>query len=135
MNCVTLVTLHFIQLGNPSGSLQIRVSVTQTITAGTAISVSQTTLGTTITNTAPDQTVAITGAGGAVVTGTILNPVKALIWQKSAVCSMRLQGMKVETVKDVRRGTFFTVASIMAGAGILRPELCGAIQGNYTVAA
>jgi hypothetical protein len=42
--------------------------------------------------------------------------------------------MKVETVKDVRRGTFFTVSSIMAGAGILRPELCGAIQGNYTVA-
>ena len=56
-------------------------------------------------------------------------PIKAIIWQKSAVCSMRLQGMKVETVKDVRRGTFFTVASIMGGAGILRPELCGAIQG------
>ena len=71
---------------------------------------------------------------GVVVTGTIVNPVKALIWQKSAVCSMRLQGMKVETVKDVRRGTFFTVASIMAGAGILRPELCGAIQGTYTTA-
>lgn len=60
-------------------------------------------------------------------------PVKALIWQKSAVCSLRLQGMKVETVKDVRRGTFFTVSSIMAGAGILRPELCGAIQGDITV--
>jgi hypothetical protein len=64
----------------------------------------------------------------------VIQPVKALIWQKSAVCSLRLQGMKVETVKDVRRGTFFTVSSIMAGAGILRPELCGAIQGNYTVA-
>lgn len=61
-------------------------------------------------------------------------PVKALIWQRNAVCSMRLQGMKVETVKDVRRGTFFTVSSIMAGAGILRPELCGAIQGDITVA-
>ena len=61
-------------------------------------------------------------------------PVKALIWQKSAVCSLRLQGMKVETVKDVRRGTFFTVSSIMAGAGILRPELCGAIQGDMTIA-
>lgn len=69
------------------------------------------------------------------VPGTaVLNPVKALIWQKSAVCSLRLQGMKVESVKDVRRGTYFTVSSIMAGAGILRPELCGAIQGNYTVA-
>lgn len=56
-------------------------------------------------------------------------PIKALIWQKSAVCSLRLQGMKVESVKDVRRGTHFTVSSIMGGAGILRPELCGAIQG------
>jgi hypothetical protein len=46
---------------------------------------------------------------------------------------MRLQGMKVETVKDVRRGTFFTVASIMGGAGILRPELCAAIQADYTI--
>jgi hypothetical protein len=43
--------------------------------------------------------------------------------------------MKVESTKDVRRGTFFTVSSIMAGAGILRPELCGAIQGNYTAVA
>lgn len=70
---------------------------------------------------------------GDVVTGNVLNPVKALIWQKSAICSLRLQGMKVESVKDVRRGTYFTVSSIMAGAGILRPELCGAIQGTYTV--
>lgn len=69
----------------------------------------------------------VTGAG------TTLNPIKALIWQRNAVCSMRLQGMKVETVKDVRRGTFFTVASIMGGAGILRPELCAAIQGTYTI--
>ena len=74
-------------------------------------------------------------AAGGVVTSNVLNPVKALIWQKSAVCSLRLQGMKVESVKDVRRGTYFTVSSIMAGAGILRPELCGAIQGTYTVAA
>lgn len=65
--------------------------------------------------------------------GTTLNPIKALIWQRNAVCSMRLQGMKVETVKDIRRGTFFTVASIMGGAGILRPELCAAIQANYNL--
>jgi len=67
------------------------------------------------------------------ITSGTLNPIKALIWQRNAVCSMRLQGMKVETVKDVRRGTFFTVASIMGGAGILRPELCAAIQGTYTI--
>jgi hypothetical protein len=78
-----------------------------------------------------------TGSGanqaGYVITGGQFRPVKALIWQKSAVCSLRLQGMKVESVKDVRRGTYFTVSSIMAGAGILRPELCGVIQGEYTI--
>jgi hypothetical protein len=73
-------------------------------------------------------------SNGTVATNDVLKPIKALIWQRSAVCSLRLQGMKVETVKDVRRGTFFTVSSIMAGAGILRPELCGAIQGSYTAA-
>jgi len=80
------------------GVLQIRVSVTQRMTASTGISVSQNGTGTTITNSAPDQTVvltagtgistsgtypsftvtntapdqvvSITGAGGAVVTGT-----------------------------------------------------------------
>lgn len=71
---------------------------------------------------------------GDVVQNNVLNPIKALIWQRSAICSLRLQGMKVESVKDVRRGTYFTVSSIMGGAGILRPELCGAIQGTYTVA-
>jgi hypothetical protein len=75
----------------------------------------------------------VVGNSGVANTSDVLTPVKALIWQRSGVCSLRLQGMKVETVKDVRRGTFFTVASIMGGAGVLRPELCGAIQGSYTV--
>jgi len=77
---------------------------------------------------------AISGSSVAVThaSGDDFSPIKALIWQKSAVCSLRLQGMKVESVKDVRRGTYFTVSSIMAGAGILRPELCGAIQGLET---
>lgn len=70
---------------------------------------------------------------GVLVAGRTIKPVKALIWQKSAVCSLRLQGMKVESVKDVRRGTYFTVSSIMSGAGILRPELCAAIQGSYSI--
>jgi hypothetical protein len=78
--------------------------------------------------------VSATVTPGTLSSGDTVSPVKALVWQKNAVCSMRLQGMKVETVKDVRRGTFFTVSSIMGGAGILRPELCGAIQGTYTVA-
>lgn len=55
------------------GVLVIRVSATQRMTASTGISVSQSNAGATITNTAPDQTVAITGAGGAVVTGTYPN--------------------------------------------------------------
>lgn len=84
------------------------------------------------TNATPGD--APTAAVPAVDASDVIKPVKALIWQKSAICSLRLQGMKVETVKDVRRGTFFTVSSIMGGAGILRPELCGVIQGNYTVA-
>jgi hypothetical protein len=59
-------------------------------------------------------------------------PIKALLWQRNGVCSLRLQGMQTESVKDTRRGTYFTVSSIMAGAGILRPEVCGAIQGDTT---
>jgi hypothetical protein len=77
----------------------------------------------------------VIGNDGVVGTSDALKPVKALIWQRSAVCSLRLQGMKVESVKDVRRGTYFTVSSIMAGAGILRPELCAVIQGSYTAVA
>ena len=81
------------------------------------------------------QTDGVANTNGLFGTGATAQPVKALVWQRNAVCSMRLQGMKVETVKDVRRGTFFTVSSIMAGAGILRPELCGAIQGDISALA
>ncbi len=56
-------------------------------------------------------------------------PVQALIWQKEAVASLNLQGMKVDTVADVRRNTQFTVASKMSGGGILRPELCAVVCG------
>jgi hypothetical protein len=43
-----------------------------------------------------------------------------------AVGAIRLQGLKVDTVDDVRRNTNFTVASMMSGTGVLRPE-CAAI--------
>lgn len=56
-------------------------------------------------------------------------PVKALIWQKDAVASLSLQGMKVDSIRDVRRNTQFTVASVMRGGGVLRPELCAAVCG------
>lgn len=52
------------------GVLSIRVTVTQRITASTGISVSQNGTGATITNTAPDQTVAITAGTGISVSGT-----------------------------------------------------------------
>ena len=43
-----------------------------------------------------------------------------------AVGAIRLQGLKVDVVDDVRRNTSFTVASMMSGTGVLRPE-CAAI--------
>ena len=32
-------------------------------------------------------------------------------------------GMKVDTIQDVRRNTQFTVASMMKGTGVLKPEM------------
>jgi hypothetical protein len=54
-----------------------------------------------------------------------------MIFQPEAVAGLSLMGMKVDTVQDVRRNTQFTVASMMKGTGILRPELCQALVG-YT---
>ena len=48
--------------------------------------------------------------------------IKALTWQQSCVASLKLQGLKVDTVDDIRRNTVFTVASMMAGTGVMRPE-------------
>jgi N-acetylglutamate synthase/N-acetylornithine aminotransferase len=41
-------------------------------------------------------------------------------------------GMKVDTVQDVRRNTQFTVASMMKGTGILRPEMVKLITAGAT---
>jgi len=51
------------------------------------------------------------------------------IFQPEAVAGLSLMGMKVDTVQDVRRNTQFTVASMMKGTGILRPELCQLLVG------
>ena len=56
--------------------------------------------------------------------------IKALLWQAKSVASLSLQGMKVDTVEDVRRNTNFTVASMMAGTGVLRPECASVIYGG-----
>jgi len=49
--------------------------------------------------------------------------VKAICWQRAAVASLSLQGLKVDTVDDIRRNSTFTCASMMGGTGVLRPEL------------
>jgi hypothetical protein len=58
-----------------------------------------------------------------------------MIFQPEAVAGLSLQGMKVDTVQDVRRNTQFTVASMLKGTGILRPELCQILVGTTSVAA
>ena len=49
--------------------------------------------------------------------------VRGLIWCSDSVASVRKTGLAVDTEDDVRRNTVFTVASMMSGTGILRPEL------------
>jgi hypothetical protein len=63
----------------------------------------------------------------------ICNTIKlhGMIFQPEAVAGLSLMGMKVDTVQDVRRNTQFTVASMMKGTGVIRPELCQALVG-YT---
>lgn len=56
-----------------------------------------------------------------------------LLFQRSAVASLKLQGLKVDTVDDVRRNTTFTVASMMSGTGVLKPE-CAAVLVGQTAA-
>jgi hypothetical protein len=56
---------------------------------------------------------------------------KAILWQRSCVAAMKLQGLKVDVVDDVRRNTTFTVASMMSGTGVLRPE-CAAVVCDVT---
>jgi len=60
--------------------------------------------------------------------------VKGIMWIPEAVAALRLQGLKVDTVDDVRRNTTFTVASMMNGTGILRPECAAIITSLSTTA-
>lgn len=60
---------------------------------------------------------------------------KAIMWQRGCVASLSLQGVKVDNVDDIRRNTSFTVASMMAGTGTLRPECAVAIVDNSTTGA
>ena len=58
--------------------------------------------------------------------------VKGLLFQKGGVASIAKTGLKVDTVDDVRRNTVFTVASMLSGTGVVRPELCSIIVGKAT---
>tara|TARA_B110000211_G_scaffold225139_1_gene276967 strand:+ start:4927 stop:6117 length:1191 start_codon:yes stop_codon:yes gene_type:complete len=53
--------------------------------------------------------------------------VKAIMWQPKAVAQLSGTGLKVDTVDDIRRNTTFTVASVMAGTGVLRPECASVV--------
>lgn len=54
--------------------------------------------------------------------------VGALIWQRGCVASLNKTGLKVDTVDDIRRNSVFTVASVMGGTGVLRPELAAVVS-------
>ena len=66
-----------------------------------------------------------TAHGGDAVDGL---GVGAVIWQSGAVASISKTGLKVDTVDDVRRNTVFTVASMMSGTGVLKPELASVVS-------
>jgi hypothetical protein len=55
-----------------------------------------------------------------------------IIFQPEAIAGLSLMGMKVDTVQDVRRNTQFTVASMMKGTGILRPEMVKLLTAGAT---
>jgi hypothetical protein len=58
--------------------------------------------------------------------------VKAAMWVPECVAALSLQGLKVDVEDDVRRNTTFTVASMMAGTGVLRPECAAIVTGLST---
>ena len=57
-------------------------------------------------------------------------PVKALIWQQACVASLKMMGLKVDQVDDIRRNTVFTVASMMGGTGVMKPEHAAVCVGT-----
>ncbi|MBT60445.1 MAG: hypothetical protein CMA63_02685 [Euryarchaeota archaeon] len=61
--------------------------------------------------------------------------VEALLWMPECVASLRKTGLVVDTEDDIRRNTTFTVASMLSGTGILKPELAKVIVRKRTTAA
>ena len=82
------------------------------------------------TNHIPRATVAAGQAKYNLTCGTV--DIFGIIFQKEAVAGLSLMGMKVDSIQDIRRNTQFTVASMLKGTGILRPELCQIMIGLTT---
>jgi hypothetical protein len=58
--------------------------------------------------------------------------IKGCMWTPEAVAAIRLQGLKVDSLRDIRRNTDFTVASMMGGTGVVRPE-CAAMLTSVDI--
>jgi hypothetical protein len=80
------------------------------------------------TNHIPRSTLTIGSAKYNLTCGTV--DIFGIIFQKEAVAGLSLMGMKVDSIQDIRRNTQFTVASMLKGTGILRPELCQILVGT-----
>lgn len=52
--------------------------------------------------------------------------IRGMLFASDCVGSLNVIGMQVDSIEDKRRGSHFTVASTLKGAGILRPE-CAAL--------
>ncbi len=61
--------------------------------------------------------------------------VRGLIWMPDCVAALRKTGLVVDTEDDVRRNTTFTVASMLSGTGILKPELAKIMSSKAAAAA
>ena len=62
-------------------------------------------------------------ANGQASTAATKFSIYGIIFQAEAVASLSLQGLKVDSIADVRRNTQFTVASMMKGTGLIKPEM------------
>ena len=64
-----------------------------------------------------------TGSTSAAISAGGVFSIYGIIFQAEALAALSLMGMKVDTIQDVRRNTQFTVASMMKGTGVLKPEM------------
>ena len=64
-----------------------------------------------------------TGSTASAVSSGGVFSIYGIIFQAEALAALSLMGMKVDTIQDVRRNTQFTVASMMKGTGVLKPEM------------